>query len=295
MKIAITGASGFLGTHITQKLKEKKIKNLMVFPVDIVGDNISSYDILSNTEFLKGMDVVIHLAGPTLFFARKYPYEATQLEVLGTLNILESMRKFEVQKIIYASSYYVYDGMNPKSKVNENTKINFCQQELFGKLKIMSEGLIMQYNLKFEIEYVIFRIGSVYGPGRCSNIIKTFFEAGVKNEPIEIWGKGKRQNQYIYSGDVADAILKCIELGKTNKVYNLTSPERLSIKELANIISKKYGFKTIFNETQPEGRSLPYVSPKRIQKELGMSFTPLNIGIDLTFQKLKQEMSAGIQ
>jgi len=296
MKILVTGGAGFIGSYLVDKLIKK---NYEVIVIDKVAyENSKSrfikINILNLNEVLEGIkevDVVYHLAGLTLEAARKNAYEAVLLETQGVMNVLEACRKNDINKIAYASSFYVYDGIDEKMIVNEETPLNIFNMEFFGAAKLMGERIIKEYNEKYGIKFLIFRIGPTYGVGNCTSLIRTFIEAGLQNEVLEVYGEGRRKNQYTYVEDVVDGMISA--LNKNNEIYNLISPEEITIKELVKLLNKKFGFKYVFNTTVKEGRSTPYISPRKAMKELNWEPISLEKGIEITYEGFKRLLKLG--
>jgi UDP-glucose 4-epimerase len=239
---------------------------------------VNVLDLEQVKEGVKGADIVFHLAGPVLEFCRRNPYEASILQTAGTLNVLEACRLEKVPKVILASSFYVYDGLPESMIVNESSPLDITRMELFGAVKFASEKLVETFAAKYGLEYVIYRFGSAYGWGNCSNVVKTFMEAGWRGETIEVWGKGLRRNQYTYFDDIAAGCVLGME--RRNEIYNLISPEETSTAELARLVGGKFGFDVVFNEVQKEGPSLACMSPRKGMQQLRWVPTPLAEGID---------------
>jgi UDP-glucose 4-epimerase len=292
MIIGVTGGSGFIGSRLIKKLIEKnyEVVNIDIVPpnnnkINFIKADITDLNQIKNA--LKNIDLLFHFAGSTVEKSRKKTYESFILDVLGTLNVLEACKVNGVNKIIFASSFYVYDGLDPKMVVNEITPLEPRNMELFGASKLMCESLIFDYSRKYQLKYVILRIGPVYGWGNCTSVIKTFIEAALSGQPIEVWGKGERKNQYTFIEDVVEGCI--LAMNKDNEVYNLISPEYVSIKEIAQILKDKYGFEVVFNPIQKEGPSMPYISPLKAMTELKWNYTPLEKGIEITINEAKKE------
>jgi len=149
--------------------------------------------------------------------------------------------------------------------------------ELFGATKTFGETLLKEYRKKYGLNYVILRYGSAYGLGNCSNVVKTFLEAGWNKQTLEVWGQGKRRNQYTYVDDLAEG--SALAIDKVDEVYNLISPEETTIRELAELLKAKYGFEVIYHTERPEGASMPYMSSRKAIKDLGWKPITLEEGI----------------
>lgn len=291
MKVAVTGGSGFIGGRVVKKLVDK---GYQVVVIDLVEPATKSdveviiadvMDLKQMMSALKDVDVVYHLAGMVVDSVRKNPYKAILLHVNGTVNVAEACRANGVQKIIYASTFYVYDGMDEKMVVNEETRLNILNMELFGATKLVGEAIMNDYSRKYGLEYVILRFGSAYGAGSCSNVVKTFIDFGLRGEPIEVWEQGKRRNQYTYIDDIAEGCV--LAMGKSNEIYNLISQEETTTGELAELLKKKYGFEIVYDPIRKEGPSMPFMSSRKAIRELGWNPIRLEEGIEKTLSEIK--------
>jgi len=281
----VTGGSGFIGSRLVKKLVERSYE---VTSIDVNGPSeldknhtfvqCDLLDYSSAKSVLHGFDVLYHLAGCVLESVRKNPFTGSATNVDITRNVLEACRVNKIEKVLFASSFYVYDGISDRMIVNEETPLNTLNMELFAATKAFGESLLKEYHRKYGVNYVILRYGSAYGLGNCSNVVKTFLEAGWNKQPIEVWGQGKRRNQYTYVDDLAEGSV--LALNKVNEVYNLISPEETTIRELTELLQKKYGFETVFNTKRPEGASMPYMSSRKAIKELYWKPISLEEGIE---------------
>lgn len=290
MKIAVTGGSGFIGSRLVKKLVERGYD---VASIDINGSvevaegykfiKCDLLDFSSAKSALHGFDAVYHLAGCVLESVRKDPFTGSAINVDITRNVLEACRVNRIGKVLFASSFYVYDGISDKMVVNEETPLSTLNMELFGATKAFGESLLKEYRKKYGLNYVILRYGSAYGLGNCSNVVKAFLEAGWSKQPLEVWGHGKRRNQYTYVDDLAEGSVLAID--KVDEVYNLISPEETSIRELAELLKTKYGFEVVYHTERAEGASMPYMSSRKAIKELGWKPISLEEGIERMVQE----------
>lgn len=293
MKLAVTGGSGFIGTELVKKLiatgKEVVILDINSPPegfADVEYTIVDLTDLEQTKSALRGVDAVFHLAGTTVDPVRSGPYSGVSINVTGTQNVLEACRFNNVRKILFASSFYVYDGINEKLVVNEETALDISKMELFGAIKYFCESMIKSYAMKYGLEYVIFRFGSVYGADeKCSNIIRTMIQMAQLGEPMEIWGEGKRRNQYTFVEDISEGSILGID--KVNEIYNLISPEETSTGKLGQLLRKKYNFEIVFLTERKEGPSMAYMHSRKAMKELGWKPTTLNDGVEKTIEAMK--------
>ncbi|RLE72980.1 MAG: hypothetical protein DRJ45_00940, partial [Thermoprotei archaeon] len=184
-------------------------------------------------------DIVIHLAA--LIDVRESvlnPNLYHDINVNGTLNILDSCIKNHVSKIIFTSSAAVYG--NPMYlPIDEKHPLNPLSP--YGASKAASELYISAYHYSYNIDAVIFRLFNVYGYGQSSKyagVIKIFMENALKNRPLEIFGDGFQTRDFIYVEDVIDAIVKSMKMDIDFNIFNIGSGKSLSINSLAKIFSK---------------------------------------------------------
>jgi UDP-glucose 4-epimerase len=290
MRVTVTGGARFICSRIVGKLLEKGHEVVIVdreMPCGIdkskvlfrIGDfrNIECL-----RESLSGTDIVYHLA--------EY-HEDIMLNAIGTLNVLEACRTTRPKKILYASSFHVYDGLSENMVVNEETLPNIFNTGLFGSTKIMGEVLVRDLSIKYGIEYVILRLGPAYGfthgLKESNNAVRSFIESGLRGEPIEVMGEGRRRCQYTFVDDLADGCI--LALKKANETYNIISPDEVTTGEIAELLKRKYGFEVLYDATREEGPSMPYISPRKAMRELGWVTTPLEESVHRTYLAIKEE------
>lgn len=290
MRVAVTGGSGFIGRRLVRKLLEEGYEVVAVDVNETENSNVEVRladvtDLGESRSALKDVEAVYHLAGYLVEPMRIKPYEGTVLNINGTLNVLQACRMNHIKTILFASSFYVYDGINEKMIVNEETPLDVLKMELFGATKLVGEMLVKEYSQKYGLSYVIFRFGSAYGAGNCSCVVRTFIDSGFKEEPIEIWGEGNRTNQYTYVDDIIEGCI--LGISQTNEIYNLVSPETTTTGQLAELLKKKYAFDVAYNKLKKEGPSMPYISSKKAIDKLGWSAKSLQEGIERTILEMR--------
>jgi len=295
MKIGVTGGSGFIGSRLVTELTRSNHDVLsidLVPPMRTEGFRFVKADLTSyeKTEpLLGGLDVIYHVAGTVLEQVRADPFRASEVNINITRNIAEVARKRDVDKVIFASSFYVYDGINPDMIVNEATPLNTMKMELFGGTKVFGETLLKEYSKRYGMKYLILRFGSAYGPGgQGSNVIKAFLDSAAEGRTIDVWGPGNRRNQYTYVDDLAKGSV--LSLPKENEIYNLISPEETSVKQLTEIISHKLPVKVSFALEKKEGSSMPYMSSRKAIRDLSWEPISVDHGIDLTLGRTSKTL-----
>lgn len=303
-RFVVFGAAGFIGTYLIEEL----IKNgHQVFASDInaIGKkyfqkNRIPYlpvDITKEKDFgkLKKIqpDVVIHLAAlqPANFTSNLYsPKDYININVTGTLNILEFCRRNNVGKIIYASSHRNTSGLwhlNTAIKESDGRSQQYGgEYSMFSISESAAQDCVEFYRANYNIKGVIFRLPPVYGYGPHLEIfkegkaVKTGFQTFIENaracKPLEIWGDSSVGRDIIYVKDVVSAFIKAINKRDAGGLYNITSAYRLTLKEEVETIARVFwGDKTkpaiIERPEKPHKMDSFLYDNSRAKKELGWS------------------------
>src|SRR3989344_2634273 len=259
LTIGVTGAAGFIGCHLCEKLIRLGFK---VIGIDNLskGSKKNINDLLKNDKFsfnkvdvldynkiqkiLSPAHVIVHLA------AGKIPRYGNRLEILltntkGTENILEIAKKTRA-KVVFASTSDVY-GKNTILPFREDSDLVIGSSEVarwaYAVSKIFDEHLCFAYYEEYQVPFVILRLFGVFGPRQhrswWGGPQSLFIDAMKNNEVVEIHGDGEQTRSFIYIDDAIDAIVRSIFTKKAeNKILNVGSKEEISILNLAKLISK---------------------------------------------------------
>ena len=246
MKILVTGGSGFIGSHLAEKLLEKN-HNVTIFDVSEPKYNSDAHfikgDILSLEQIKEATvntDVIYHLAAEAdvnrMF---KAPIYCTKLNTIGTLNVLESARINKCKRVIFASTEWVY-GSCKDEKVDEDSRLYPPHQDhIYTSSKIAAEMYIQNYHDLYGVDYTIMRFGIPFGPrARASTVTHIFLKKALCGEPITIHGSGDQFRQFVYVEDLAEGCVACLKPEATNQIINLEGKEIISIKMIAEMIKK---------------------------------------------------------
>jgi UDP-glucose 4-epimerase len=251
MKILITGGAGFIGTALAMKLSTKytidvfdleeqinisgRVNNVNYFNVDI-----SSYEQIEG--FIKEKyTYIFHLASQTSgLISHEQPELDVDTNVKGTLNICRLAEEIGNVKLIFTSSMAVYgDSELPLcEKFEPNPKSNY------GVSKISAEKYIQLFSNR-GIDYTIFRLFNVYGPGQDlenmkQGMLSIFVTQAIKNKKIDVTGSLERYRDFIYIDDIVNALTLAIEDKKNtlNEIFNVGCGLKTTVKDLIASISK---------------------------------------------------------
>lgn len=292
MKLLVTGAAGFIGSHLVDrllntgyqvsgidnfdsfynpKIKEKNISRALessqfkLFRRSIL--NKSELDRIFSQEHF---DLVIHLAAkagvrpsiqdPTGYF---------QVNAEGTLNLLELCRKHHIGKFIFGSSSSVY-GNNKKIPFSEQDPVDHPISP-YAASKKSAELICHNYYHLYKINIFILRFFTVYGPRQRPDLaIHKFFKLINANKPIPIFGNGETYRDYTYIDDIIDGILKSIKKVKGYEIINLGESEPIKLKNLIKLIEKTVGQKVEkqYLDKQPGDVNKTYADIEKAKKLL---------------------------
>jgi UDP-glucose 4-epimerase len=228
MRIGVTGASGFIGSHLTRALKEHgKVATLSR------GKSLPSLAHLKS--FVSGVDLFFHLGGVN----RGTNEDILTGNITGTLRLLEAIKRYgePSARILFASSAQVYRLKNRAEKISEKSGLQ--PESIYGVSKKSAEDLIRISGLP----YTILRITNAYGPGCRANynsVVTTFCYRTKYKIPLEINGEGKQSRDFIYIDDIVRAFLIAgfQNQAYVSRAYNVSSGRMTSLVKIVNTIRK---------------------------------------------------------
>lgn len=246
MNALVLGGSGFLGSNLSNRLLKAG------FNVTAVGRNWDNSDSgritrISGDAFeqalldkvMPDIDVVFHLISSTVpSTSMKAAYFDCESNVLGTVRILDAMKKWNVNRIIFTSSGGTVYGLPQKLPIAEESPT--LPITAYGVGKISIEKYLHYYSYYFGIQATVLRVSNPFGPGQKpesgQGAIATFSKRILNGETIEIWGDGSVVRDYIYIDDVSNAIVASIKSEASFSVYNIGAGEGHSLLEVINKI-----------------------------------------------------------
>lgn len=291
MKIFLTGAAGFIGSHTAEvllargdevvgfdsvtpyyepTLKEARLKRLE----GKKGWTFVRGDILDRkavAKAMKGADSVCHLAALAgVRYAFEHPEEYIQTNITGTFNVLDEVRVQKIPGFIYASSSSVYGG-NTKLPSSEDDRVD-NQLSLYGMNKKDNELLAHTYHHLYRIPVTGLRFFTVYGPwGRPDMALFLFTDAILHNRPLSVYGQGKMQRDFTYVDDIVSGIVASIDKNYPEEIFNLGCGRQEELMDFIAMIEKacnKTGKKE-FLPMQPGDVVASLADISKAQKMLG--------------------------
>ena len=238
----VTGASGFIASHLADYLSKKGFKVTLFDKKKsaykkknqkLVIGNLNNYkDLIKAT---KKQNIIFHFAASAdLIQSNQQPFGTIENNIIGTLNLIKACIKNNVKKIIYASSIYA---------ISE-------QGGIYSTSKLSSEMIIEQLCKKFNIKFVILRFGTVYGErANKFNTVKNFIDSAKKYKKIIRNTQGEEVRSYINVKDVTKIVYLLTQKKYENDYFNIFGNKKTIVKNLLYLIKKKVpGTKIFFSK-----------------------------------------------
>jgi len=301
----VTGGAGFIGSHLVDHLVDAGHDVIVLdnFSTGKIGNlshsrgrpnfELAKADIRriprSVVKRLKKVDRVCHLAAVTSVQKSVMdPVSTTEVNVTGTLNVLEAAKALKAERVVFSSSAAVY-GTPRAYPISETASISPISP--YGASKAASELYLGSFEENHGIETLSLRFFNVYGPRQAasqySGVISIFTRKALQQKPLQIYGDGSQTRDFIYVSDVVDATVAALERNPQSRVFNIASGREITILELAKTIQKIIQTQSELVLYPPRSgdvaRSLADVTKAR--NELGFTAgTPMEDGLSTTIQ-----------
>ena len=255
-RLLVTGGAGFIGSHLVERLSKRNtvtilddlstgsLRNLAAVgeEVRLRRASILAPKVLATA--MKDQEVVYHLAARTSVpESVKKPEVYWRINVEGTLNVLKASADAGVRRVVFASSAAVY------GNVEENPKVETMRPSPaspYATTKMVGEFACEEIASFKSIETVVVRIFNVYGPRQdpsspYASVIAKFCAALASNTLVEIHGDGDQTRDFVYVGDLADALELAGEKQVAGQIINLGSGAATTVNDVARLLSEITG------------------------------------------------------
>lgn len=300
MEILITGGAGFIGSHILAQLQGRRDMDVVVF------DNLSSGSkehVPAGMELVEGdvcdeaavdalfadhhFDAVIHLAAQTMVpTSVEQPVLDCRINLEGVLHVLEACRIHGTGHILFSSSAAVY-GDNLHIPLKETERL--VPTSPYGITKMTTEHYLRVYHELYGMDATVFRFANVYGERQGEKgeggVVSIFCKLLSQRQGITVFGDGNQTRDFVYAGDIAQAIIRALPL-KGCHTMNVSTGQETSINDLIRSFEKAVGYTVPVQYTAPRTGDIlrSVLSNEALKRDLG--FVPemdLEEGIRRTY------------
>jgi UDP-glucose 4-epimerase len=250
VRAIVTGGAGFIGSHVVDALVAQGAEVAVVDSlVHGAQDNVATGAELHVRDIREPLDdvfdavqpeAVLHLAAQAdVRVSVERPVEDADVNVLGTVRILESARKHGAQVVFSSTGGAIYGDCT--TSASEDSP---CEPlSPYGTAKLAAEEYLRAYNRLYETRHIALRYGNVYGPRQDphgeAGVVAIFLGALARGEQARIFGDGMQTRDYVYVGDVARATLAA--LGHEGGVFNVGTGRETSVAELYELCARVAG------------------------------------------------------
>jgi nucleoside-diphosphate-sugar epimerase len=255
MKALVTGGAGFIGSHIAERLvsdghevavldnfSSGKRHNLKGFEGDIEVLEGDIRDAGRVREAVEGRDLVFHEAAiVSVPYSVEHPLETHDVNILGTLRLLQAAREAGVRRVVFASSAAIYgdEATLPKLETMLPTPI-----APYGVEKVTAEHYLHTYGAIYGVETVALRYFNVFGPRQdpsspYSGVISIFVNRALDGRTLTVYGDGQASRDFVFVGDVVEANLAAATRdGVSGEVFNVARGAKTTLTELIEVLGR---------------------------------------------------------
>jgi UDP-glucose 4-epimerase len=268
----VTGGAGFIGSNIVKELL-KRNQTVRVLDNFSTGKRENLFEYRENLDFeliegdlrsfhtvreaVKGMDYILHQGAlPSVPRSIHDPITTNDVNILGTLNILEAAKEFGIKRVVYASSSSIY-GDNEELPKREDMPVRPLSP--YALSKYTAERYCQIFSNIYGLETVCLRYFNVFGPNQdptsqYSAVIPKFINLMSNGEPPVIFGDGTQSRDFTFiSNNVEANLLACTANGVSGTVFNIACGERYTLLRLVEIINEilNTSIKPVFKSPRP--------------------------------------------
>ena len=280
MNTLVTGGAGFIGSHLVKTLLEMNHKVVVL-------DNFSTGRKSNLNEFVKDIKVIecdlsetgewqsevsqcsqiYHLAAlADIVPSIQRPEDYFKANVVGTMNLLKSIKSPESTKVVYTASSSCY-GIPDIYPTPEKSKIS--PQYPYALTKRLGEELVIHWGIVYSLQNICLRLFNVYGPksrtsGTYGAVFGVFLKQKLENHPFTVVGDGTQTRDFTYVSDIINALVTSMESACIRGVYNVGSGKTVSVNRIVELL----GGQKIFIEKRPGEPNCTFADIQKIKTEL---------------------------
>jgi len=287
MKVLLTGAAGFLGSHLSMKLIEQKHEVIAIDDLStgsiknikhLVNDpNYSFIEHDVRIPYQVKVDAILNFACPASpVNYQKDPVRTIETNFLGMINMLHLANETGA-RIIQASTSEIYgDPIQSPQKESYWGNVNpIGIRSCYDEGKRAAETLCFDYRRQHNLDTRVIRIFNTYGPNMAigdGRVVSNFIVQALRNEPINIYGDGKQTRSFCYVSDLVEGIYKLLQLDKNPETpINLGNPNEFMILELAKVV-----IEITNSKSEIVNNPLPLDDPKQRCPDISLAKSTLN-------------------
>lgn len=282
MRVLITGGLGFIGSHLSDELIKQghsvsiidnlssgKISNVQADKLVFIQADLLDIDYLEKSFNAIKPDVVYHLAAQiNVRDSIKNPINDADINIIGSLNVLNCCIKYNVKKIIFTSSGgAIYKDNGSKDPKPESAEIS--PESPYGIAKYTVEQYIDFYKKVHNLDYSIFRLSNVIGPrqagGECG-VLSIFIKNILEGKNLTVFGDGEQTRDYVDVFSVVQALLLGIKVSGT---YNVSTSRSTSVNELISTLGNYIKLTDIVDAPRIEGELMHNCLDNKLLKSIG--------------------------
>lgn len=255
----VTGGAGFIGSNIVEELLKRgqkvrvldnfstgKRENILPFlgRIELIEGDIRNYRVVR--EAVEGVDLILHQAAlPSVPRSIKDPITTNEVNVGGTLNLLNAAKNAGVKRIVYASSSSVYGNSEILPKKEDMIPEPISP---YAVSKLAGEKYCKVFYEVYGLETVILRYFNIFGPrqdptSQYSGVIVKFINAFLNNKPLTVYGDGEQSRDFTFVDDVvkANLLVANCSLNHSGELFNVARGKRVTLNQMIKILKEIFG------------------------------------------------------
>lgn len=246
-KVVVTGAAGFIGSHLCRKLIEDGVTTVIGIdslrsgdwartPIEVVRDERDISDICLDEwmEILSNTDALFHLAAEKYNSSKSTPEKVLFANIVATERLVRAAALVGVRRTVFTSSLYAYGSMGPA--IMDECDVP-TPTTLYGASKVMGEGIFRAIDREIGLSWNIARLFFIYGPrqfaeGGYKSVILSNFERLMNGEPPTIYGDGTQALDYVYIDDCIQGLISLASQPTEKQIVNISTGIPITINDL---------------------------------------------------------------